>query len=240
MTVLILTLVAVFFACVVMAPRWWTSADPRPAIGDGGTALLTDLLDGVDTAITHYSGVSDPSSGASPAWGSDQVGAIWFDTTNMVGAGGDDLGGAWKKWIKIDTVPTYGWEAMNLFGYVPKEPNVEPLDVAAQSTTAFTDLDLNAITGNRAVRVRLLIEVKDSGSPGAGVYVAVRKNGTTTDVNERRIYPQAAGVPVTQVVEVELEAVPGTPSNKLEYEIAASGAGTFDLRITLLGWWERA
>ena len=210
-----------------------TAADPVPVNGDDIDDWHDYHIQGADTACSHFYGTTDPSSGAS--WGADQLGYIWTDSNNALGAG-DGLGVVTRRWEITAAGPTYGWrEIAGARVYIPLEPNVNGLTLADQSTTAFTDLDLQAETSVKAVAALLMVEVEDSGTPASGVYASVRKNGTTTDDRTRRVHPQVADIPATGMYVVELDA-----TQKCEYDINASGAGTFDLRITVLGYYERA
>ncbi len=214
-----------------MTQKWDTSTYPKPGVGTVGGDHLIDLDDGVDTAVTHYYGSTDPSSGAS--WGAAQLGILWFDSTNSVEAGGDDLGLVVKRWEVLTDTPTYGWRTLNLRSYTPLEPNVNKLNLADQGDVAFTDCDLTTETSARAVAALLMVTVEDS-APGAAVYVAVRKNGQEADAQTRRVYPQVAGIFNSAMIVVELDA-----GQVYEYSIEASGADTFNLRIDVLGYWER-
>lgn len=215
-----------------MTQLWDTMAAPKAQIDNDIDVILGDLIEGVDTGVTWYYGSADPSSGAS--WGAAQMGVHWFDAGNELGEGGDDLGGGLKVWVKLTGTPTYGWRSLYGRAYIAIEPNINALDLTSQSTVTDTDLDLVASTSTRAIAVRLLVTVIDSGTPASTVFASLRKNGTTTDARERRCYPQAAGVPCSQIIECELDA-----AQVLEYAIHASGTGTFDFRVDVLGYYER-
>lgn len=214
-----------------MAQDWGTSGAPEPTTGTGAGAALLDLIDGVNAARTCYYGTTDPSSGAS--WGAGELGTIWIYSANAIGAGGDDLGCEIRVWSVLTATPTYGWRTLGLRKYIPVEPNVNVLDLSDQTDVAFTDLDISGDSSTRAVAAVLQVTALED-APGASYYASFRKNGTTTDARERRVWPQVASIPVCQVIVVELDA------GVLEYAIAASGADTFDLRIDLLGYFERA
>ena len=187
----------------------------------------------MDTARTRYYGTADPSSGAS--WGSYQLGGEWIDSTNNIAGAGDDIGAVVKVWSVLTAAPTYGWLTRYARAYIALEPNVNSLSLSAQSTAAFADLDLTGDTSGRAVAVLIQVEVEDSGTPASGVYAEFRNNGTSTDARERRIYPQAAGVPnmIQMIVVVDV-------NQTLDYALNASGSGTMDLRVDVLGYYERA
>ena len=214
-----------------MTQKWNTAPYAYPTVSTVYGDHLIDLDDGVDTAITHYYGTADPSSGAS--WGADEVGALWYDSTNSVEAAGDDLGLVVKRWEVLTDGPTYGWRTLGVRSYVALEPNTNKLNLSNQTNVSATDCDVTADTSSRAVAALLQVEVADH-VPASGVYAAFRKNGTTTDAQARRVYPQVADLPTCQQVVVELDS-----GQIFEYSIAAGAGSTFDLRVDVLGYWER-
>ncbi len=214
-----------------MTQKWNTRAYAIPTGSTLFSDRATDHTDGISTALTRFYGASDPSSGE--GWGADELGYTWVDSTNSVEGSGDDLGAVVKVWMVLTDAPTYGWRTRNAWAYIALEPNVNALNLSDQGTTGFTDLDLNAETSDRAVAALLQVEVQDDGTPSASVYAELRKNGTTTDVRSRRIYPQVTDIPVMQQFVVELDS-----AQVCEYAI---NAGTqFDLRVDVLGYYERA
>lgn len=217
-----------------MTQKWDTTTYPKSAVGDDVDDLFARLIDGIDTAITHYYGTADPSTGS---WGAAQLGAIWIESDNAIGGSGDDEGAVWKIWSILDSTPTYGWREISVRAIFDESPNTNKLNLASQSTTAFTNCDVSGDLGSygeRAQAVYLAVQVEDSGTPSSSVYASFRPDGVTTDAQEQRVYPQAAGVPVTAFLRVPL----GT-GGIFEYDINASGAGTFGLRVDILGWEER-
>ncbi len=216
-----------------MTQKWNTTANPEPTSATYYNEAGVDLIDGVNTAITRFYGTADPSSGAS--WGADEVGTTWLDSTNATAGAGDDLGVVVKVWSVLTAAPTYGWRTRNARAYIALEPNVNVLADTDESTAAFADLVLTGDTSTRAVAALIQVEVEDSGTPAAGVYAEFRKNGTTTDARSRRIYPQVTDIPVMQQFIVELDV-----AQTLEYALNASGAGSMDIRVDVLGYFERA
>lgn len=214
-----------------MVQKWNTAAYPVPTSSTLVGAHLIDCDEGIETAITHYYGTTDPSTGAS--WGADEIGTLWYDSTNVIDAGGDDLGLTVKRWEKLTTDPTYGWRTLYTRAYVAVEPNTNKLNLSNQTNVSATDCDLTSDTSARAVAALLQVQVADH-TPASGVYAAFRKNGTTTDAQERRVYPQVADLPTCQQVMVELDS-----GQIFEYSIAAGAGSTFDLRVDVLGYWER-
>lgn len=215
-----------------MSQKYNTSGYPLPTTSTKVGTYLSRLQNGVETVGSCYGGDSDPSSGGT--WDADQVGQFWFDRTNEIDNGGDDLGGTLKRYEKTGATPTYEMRTLGLRGYFAKEANVSLMSATGVSTQAFTDLDISGATASdRAVAVRLLVEVKES-NPGAGINLQFRKNGTTTDALTRTVFPQVGGISVQQIVEVEVDG-----SGLLEYAFNASGTSSMDYSIAILGYWER-
>lgn len=216
-----------------MVQKWKNTGHAEPTGSTAGADRFVDHTDGINTVATCYYGTTDPSSGMS--WGVAEAGTLWLDATNEIDAAGDDTGPVLKRWSVLTSAPTYGWRTLGGRGYVALEPNVNKLALANQSTTAFTDCDVNSDVGDLAISVLLQVEVEDSGTPAAAVYAELRKNGTTTDARSRRVYPQVTDIPNMRQVMVELD-----DAQTFEYAINASGATTFDLRVDILGYFERA
>jgi len=214
--------------------EWDTTSYPVPD-GDHDIGVAqAEIQAGLEAIRTDYYGTTDPSTGAS--WGADQLGTTWHKSTNAIGAGGDDLGGELYVWAVLTATPTYGWRLLNLYGFVPVEPNVNALNVTGQSSDgSWQDLDLSGTIGARATRVQLAVTVKDSGTPASTVFAEFRKDGIT-DARTLRVIPQASGVENTVVLELEVEAT----TSVVQRKIAASGSNTFDLRVDILGYWQRA
>jgi hypothetical protein len=213
-----------------MVQQWKTSGNTKPIGGTGFGAAGAVWGNGIDTAVTHYYGTTDPSLGNS--WGEAELGVLWFDSFNVLGNGGDDLGLVVKRWEKLDAVPTYGWRTLGIRSYTALEPNTNVLDLVGLGDVAFTGCAVQAQTSVRAVAALLLVTVEDS-APGTDVYAAFRRPGTV-EVRDRRVYPQAAGIPSAALVLVELDQ-----AQTFEYAVEASGADTFDLRVDILGYQER-
>jgi hypothetical protein len=218
--------------------KWDSPGGDKAAITNDVDDLLGRLIDGIDTAITSYYGGTDPSAGGGAgAWGATQLGSEWLDDTNAIGAG-DGRGAQRKIWSKLAATPTYGLRTIDVRSINEKSPNVNKLALTSQSTTAFTDCDVSAQLGSygaRALAVLVMVEVEESTTPGSGVYAEFRADGVTTDAQEIRVYPQVAGIPFAAFLRIPLG-----PNGVFEYAINASGAGTFDLRVDILGWEERA
>jgi hypothetical protein len=215
---------------VSMVQKYNTTGYPEAESGNLYQTLAGRVINGVETSLTLNAGDSDPSSGGT--WAADQVGTVWFDTTNEVDAAGDDLGGTLKRWETIGATPTYGWRTLYLRNYVPSTAT-NILNVSATSAD-WTDVDVGgATTSDRALAVHLTVEAQES-NPGAGVFIEFRKNGVTTDSRTTRVYPQVSGISVQSQIKVELDT-----SHVFEYAIRASGTTSANLRIELIGYEER-
>jgi len=204
----------------------------RPVSGESFNVVTTKVINGVEDAATHFAGTTDPSSGGT--WGASRVGSTWDDTTNRLDGAGDDLGSTWKRFESTTATPTYGWRTLNLRNYAATSPNTAILTISASSKRAWTDLDVSgATTSIRALSINLFVEVQES-NPGGGVFFALRKNGVTTDANERRIYPQVSSVTAGGMYTVELDA-----NQIFEYRMVPSGNTSANVELALCGYTER-
>ena len=214
-----------------MVQKWNTTSYAEAAVSEAWSVVATKLINGTNTGITRYAGTSDPSGGGT--WGADQIGAVWYDRTNELGAGGDDLGSETKFWEKTGATPTYGWKQKGLRGYFAVSPITNALAIGATNAT-WTDLDLTSYTSDRALAAKIMVEVQDS-NPAAGVFGEFRKNGVTTDALTIRAYPQAGGITIQHVFDIELDS-----GQILEYALRTSAATAGNLRVDVLGYYERA
>lgn len=118
---------------------------------------------------------------------------------------------------------------------------VSALSSTGLSTATFTDLDLSSFTSSgtsdisdNSIQVLLLVEFRDSGSSGTQTTIALRKKGGTGNgglivhghhINDEYAYAQGW---------VGIDA-----DYTLQYSRTASGAGTLDLNIYLVGYREQ-
>ena len=217
-----------------MVSKWNTSGSPVPTSETNYADHITDLDDAIDTALSCDSGTSDPSSGAPTAWGVTEIGRLWFDRTNEVGAGGDDLGATTKRWEKVGATPTYQIRTLNLRGFVAKAPTVSLVSATATSQTAWVDVTVGgATTSSRALAVELYVEVSES-NPAAGIFAAFRKKGVTTDPHPVKVYPQVATLTNTAMIRIELDT-----AQTFQYQYIASGNTSANINIDVAGYWER-
>lgn len=159
------------------------------------------VVGSIETALTHYAGSSDPSTGAPAAWGAAEVGYVWCDTT-------DPYTPVWKQWTKLTAGPTYGWRTLRrwkirwlttpaavTFGTAsPQAADVawEDVDLTALLDASCQDAG-QVLAAVRAVCLRIRVKTGASETiPTDGsdnCYFAVRENGSTTQFN---VYPQVA------------------------------------------------
>jgi len=218
-----------------MTSKWKNSGYAVPTGATVGATRFTNHQDGLETALSDYSGASDPSSGAPVAWGSDEVGFRWYDTTNQRYGTGDDLGGVWKRWEKVGA-SSYDWRTLSGVSWVGVSPITNVLTAVGTNTVAFTDLDLTTACSSYTVRALLNIQVSDRDGVGTGVFAAFRQNGVTADAQTTRIYPSVTSIPVAGQFWVGVDS-----GQILEYQVApSSGTGNlFDLRIDVVAYQER-
>jgi len=213
-----------------MAQEYRTTGKPEIETGDAYSTCMTRAKNGIDTVGSNYGGTSDPTGGGT--WNADDVGTLWFNRTNELGAG-DGLGGALYIYEKTGATPTYEMTDVKLRRIQAVSPTTLLLSGSTEQNVAFTDLDCGGATcSDRAIAVTLQVECQ-ADTPAAGVFLAVRKNGVTTDSLTRRVYPQVSGLTVQQQVKVELD------SSQL-FEWAVTTGTTFAYRIDILEYEERA
>lgn len=183
------------------------------------------LQSGIETALTAYVSATDPSTGASPAWGSAEVGRRWYDT----GVDGSAQNPVLKVWAQLTTAPTYGWRLLRTRA-VKMLTAPAAIALATASPTAvnvtwtdkdFTaDLDAAGAQDNDdmlVVAVYLNIRAKEGGTirvvadadfddlGGDNTIGGFhwREKGSTV---EELLIPQVTDVPVERVIRVELDA----------------------------------
>jgi hypothetical protein len=193
-----------------MTAKWNTSTGSAAATSDDIDVAGAALINGVNTAITRYAGTSDPSTAAPSAWGANEIGAVWLDTTDA-----DTV--VTKQWQRLTAAPTYGWRTLKTPKFVWL---TTPVDAVASTTSgsdvAYTDVDLTATLDAsvqdagqvlpvvRAVCLRVYSNCTTGAIPAGNTgYVAVREKGST---NEVRVHAQVAAKPVYQQVWVGLDS----------------------------------
>jgi hypothetical protein len=218
-----------------MTQKWKNSGYAAPDGDTVGSTRFTNLQEGLETALSDYSGTDDPSDGAPTTWGASEVGFKWYDTTNQRYGSGDDVGGILKRWEKTGA-SSYGWRTLNAVSWVAVSPNTNVLNAVATNTIAYTDLDLTATATSYTIRALLNVQVRDTLGVGTGVYASFRQNGVTADAQATRVYPAATSIPQATQMWVGVDT-----GQILEYQVApysATGNG-FDLRIDLVAYQER-
>lgn len=172
------------------------------SLNTNGDVILGAAKNGLDTALTHDAGSSDPSSGATVAWGAADVGRLWLDTTTAALP-------VLKMWCQLTAGPTYGWRTLRLLKTkhlsAPQAVTFSPASPAA-ADVAWADVDLTTLldtagvqdTGDTArtvaavlLRVRVAAGASETlpGTGSDGCYFAVKAKGSTQD---KRVYPQVA------------------------------------------------
>lgn len=194
------------------------SSGARPAMTANISTLLVDHRAGNESAISHYWGSSDPSSGASPAWGVAELGTVWIDAT-------DAQQPVAKIWCKLDATPTYGWRTMR----VPKVKWLTATALASRAITfspaspatadvAFTAVDLTTLLDtlqdasqvtHLVVAVLLRIRVRTGASETVpttdDAYFGVRPTGAGAS-SQNNVYAQVANRYVETQVWVPLDS----------------------------------
>lgn len=218
-----------------MTAKWKNNGFGAPTVATVFSDRMTDVQQGLETALSDYSGTSDPSSGAPVAWGAAEVGFKWLDTTNQRFGGGDDLGSVLKRWERTGAAG-YDWRTLNAVSWIPVSPITNVLNAVGTNTVAMTDLDLTTVLTSYTTRALCNIQVIDRDGVGTGVFAAFRQNGVTADAQTTRLYPSVVSIPVAGQFWV------GVDSGQIfEYQVApSSGTGNlFDLRIDVVAYQER-
>lgn len=232
-----------------MTQTYHTSSGNQIAAGENFGEAGTKTKNGLDTIGTCYYGATDPSSGASPAWGASECGRLWLDC----GVDGSVQNPVLKRWQQLTSGPTYGWR--HLRGIKQHEltaPVAVTLSSASPITAdvlTFTDKDLSTeidtVTDNddmTVVAVRLRVRVReagtikavaaadigDSGADGTIGGLHFRQKGTTV---EQAVIPVVSGLIVERDFWLGLDssevfqfaAVVGSASPSLAYDIQMIG-----------------
>ncbi len=138
------------------------SSGARTTTSSDHDDYMVDNRNGVESALTHYWGPSDPSAGASPAWGAAELGTIWIDTT-------DPQNPVAKMWCRLDATPTYGWRTMRV-------PKIKWLTATALASRAITFSPASPATGDvafTAVDLTTLLDTLQDSTQVTHLVVAV-------------------------------------------------------------------
>lgn len=226
--------------------KWGTSGYPEAATTMNVDDFLVACAQGVNTAAARYSGSSDPSSGASPAWGATEVGRTWHDTTDVANP-------VEKEWQQLAASgPTYGWRTMRRWKVkllsAPQAVTFSPASPAAADVAA-TDCSLatllNGSAGSvqdasqvestvRAVQMRIRVRTGASETITAATdhaYFQVNEKGATV---VQRLYCQVANRYVETTVWV------GLNSSEVFQFLVKVGGGTpaFEYEAWVIGFAE--
>ncbi len=197
-----------------MSQLWNTSGGQAAATSQNASDFMGNCKNGIEAALTDYSGTTDPSSGAPVTWGASEVGYKWLDTSNA----------DWpvlKRWQQLTASgPTYGWRMLRLrktiFADAPQAVVFSPASPAA-ANVAWTTHDLSTLLDAGSLQdsgqlealvteVLLRVRVTPGASETIGAadcYMAFRKTGTSQDF---RIWPQVSGRPFEQFIWVPLDS----------------------------------
>jgi hypothetical protein len=148
-----------------VAQKHNTSGYPAPALTMDGDDYFAGNHNGVLTALTNHSGAPDPSSGAPVAWGADEVGRVWLDTT-------DPANPVFKLWQQLSGTPTYGWRTLRYLKTkwltAPQAVTFSPASPAAADVAA-TDVDLTTLLDGAGVQ-----DTSQTAPVVKGVWLRVR------------------------------------------------------------------
>lgn len=117
------------------------------------------------------------------------------------------------------------------------DDRVEVYNQTGRSTTAWTDLDISGASGlsAKAISAILLCKIRDSGSAATQIVLQLRAKGSATsdgtfNLNGSHINSQYNGAQGIVGLDDDLT---------LQYAYTASGAGTLDVLIYLIGYVEK-
>ena len=131
-----------------MPATYHTSGNPKAdKSSHRGRVWAGYVQEGLLTALSGFVSTSDPSTGASPSWGADEVGRIWVDT-GVSGSTNNPI--AWR-WEKLSAMPTYGWRRLRGIGIkfltTPKALTLSGSPTAADVTATDYDFSTDLADG---------------------------------------------------------------------------------------------
>lgn len=192
------------------------------------------MQDGLDTALTHFYGASDPSSGAPTPWGAAELGTVWTQ---------DPGGGSYTTvdWIWAElTAGNYGWRRRRIPKLIWLDTPVEAVAAASATEAAYGDVSLAAALSASVqdsgqslplvglVCLRVVITPTAAVAAGDHCYMKFRKKGTT---NEFKCKGIVNGVPSTYQIWVGLDT---SEVMQVGYETNAAASG-FDFTCHIVG-----
>ena len=125
-----------------MPATYHTSGNPKAdKASHRGRVWAGYVQEGILTALSGFVSTSDPSSGASPSWGVDDVGRLWLDT----GVSGSTNNPVLWRWEKLSATPTYGWRPLRATGtkYLTTPKALTLAGSPAAADVAYTDYDFS-------------------------------------------------------------------------------------------------
>lgn len=209
-----------------MAWLWNTGAVAKPTGVEAWADLSVRLINGIQTAASHYSGSADPQSGALTAWTSADLGTEWEDTTDpdnpVRKVYGTTTGSTTYGWITA-RIPKLLWPSSNVAVVAATTTGV---DIAYGSPTTLSTI-LNASVQDASQTRRLVKSVTlivrcrftTSTHPGGDVlWIKLKNYGGG---NERQVYcPSAVNVWTEQEVEMLLDS-----TERFDYSVDTNGGG---------------
>jgi len=115
------------------------------------------------------------------------------------------------------------------------DDRIEVLNSANVSTTAWTDLDVSGDVSEKSIAAILLCKIRDTGSAATQIVLQLRAKGSATsdgtfNLNGSHINDEYNGA----------QAIVGLDDDyTLQYAYTASGSGTLDVLIYLIGYVEQ-
>lgn len=227
-----------------MVQKWDTVSFPKPVAATKLPDHVDDNTDGIDTALTHNDGTSDPSSGA--GWGAAHRGIILSARGFLTGA--SDTNPKLARWEDKDSGTGWRllWTRKIRFATTPVTVSFSP-GSPYTSNQAYTSLDLSTVldnanlqgvesgfNGKLVTEVVLRVRVKDTGtfSGGDDAYAKFRGVGMTV---EQKVYCAVSGRWNERTLIVPLDA-----AEALEWGVvvASGGSPSFTLEAEAIGFME--
>lgn len=228
-----------------MVQKWNTTTYPKPSAATKIPAHVDDNTDGIDTALTHWDGASDPQD----SWGSDEQGYLGNSRGAWTGVTGSSLNPKWARWEDLTGGGSYGWRALKLrmlkFLTTPVTVSLSPAgpysaDDALDGTNlqdVTTILDGAGVQDNddklvTEILLRIRVQTGASETLGAdNAYFVVRQPSSTA---EHRVYAQVVNRYAERDVWVPLDS-----SEQFEWGVyVGGGTASFTVALQLLAFME--
>lgn len=230
-----------------MTLGWNSTGKPKSDTSAGSpTTFMSRDKDGIEAAVTHDSGSSDPSSGAPVAWGAGDIGRVWHDRS------GGEVSPKLKVWQQLAASgPTYGYRTMRLVKKkmldTPQAVTLPTSSPAAADAT-WADCSLASLLNGAGVQdtsqnecavsgvwLDVTLQTGASETIGTGAtknaYISFRKKGSTED---QRVHAMVANHEEMRRIFVALDS-----NEKFEFLVKVGG-GTPSLAfsVSLVGFEE--